>query len=255
MILLIGGTGETSEIARGLAEAGYRVLVSTATDIPLRVAAHRNISRRKGPLNGRDMARLITSRGIRGIVDCAHPYAEIVHETARDAAEAAGIPCFLFARPESFSGCEDVFFAADHEEAARIACAFGCPVFLTTGTRNLEPYVREARKAGVNLAVRILPEKESLQTCKDAGIDDRWIVAGRGPFSVDQNRDDMKRFKAGVLVTKDGGTAGGIREKLEAARLEGCRILVVRRPERPPGIVFENPKDLMDAILAKVPKE
>ena len=40
MILLLGGTSSTAEIALGLAAAGYRVLVSQATDVPLDVGRH-----------------------------------------------------------------------------------------------------------------------------------------------------------------------------------------------------------------------
>lgn len=253
MILLLGGAGETSRIAEELAEAGYRVLVSTATEIPLTVASHRNIARRTGPLDERDACLLIAAAAVRALVDCAHPYAEKVHETAMKSAEASGIPCFRYVRPESALGREDVLFAADHAEAAKIACSFGCTVFVTTGVRNLRPYAEEAKKTGVNLAVRVLPEAASLQACADAGIDARRIVSGRGPFSVEKNRQDMNRFSAGVLVTKDGGTVGGVPEKLEAARLEGCRIVMVRRPEIPAGYVFENLKSLIDAVVAKVP--
>ncbi len=40
MILLLGGISETSRIAESLVAAGYGVLVSTATDIPLQVGTH-----------------------------------------------------------------------------------------------------------------------------------------------------------------------------------------------------------------------
>jgi precorrin-6A/cobalt-precorrin-6A reductase len=33
-----------------------------------------------------------------------------------------------------------------------------------------------------------------------------------------------------VLVTKDSGAAGGVPAKLQAARREGCLVVVIRRP-------------------------
>ena len=36
---------------------------------------------------------------------------------------------------------------------------------------------------------------------------------------------------AKALVTKDSGAAGGLPEKLEAARLEGVSVILIRRPE------------------------
>ncbi len=254
MILLLGGTSEAAPIARGLAEAGYRVLVSTATKIVQQPDAHPGISRRTGPLDKAGMIRLIQERGITAVVDCAHPYAAEVRAAARSAAREAAIPCFTLIRPEGISGNEDVFFAADHDEAAGIACSLGRPVLLTTGSKNLAPYAKASRASGVALIVRVLPEEESLQACAAAGIAPESVVTGRGPFSLAENRKTIKEFGVGVLVTKDSGRAGGVGEKLEAARLEGCRVVVVRRPERPEGQVFEDPADLIAAVLATVPR-
>jgi precorrin-6A/cobalt-precorrin-6A reductase len=77
---------------------------------------------------------------------------------------------------------------------------------------------------------RVLPHGESLEACRKAGIPADSVIAGRGPFSVEENREAIRRFSIGVLVTKDSGNAGGVREKLEAARLERCRVVIVRRP-------------------------
>ena len=50
MILLLGGTGESAAVAEGIAEAGYEVLVSAATDVPLNSGSHANLHRRSGRL-------------------------------------------------------------------------------------------------------------------------------------------------------------------------------------------------------------
>ncbi len=47
MILLLGGTSESVFLASRLAEQGYPVLVSTATDIPLDFENHPLITRRQ----------------------------------------------------------------------------------------------------------------------------------------------------------------------------------------------------------------
>lgn len=254
MILLLGGTRETAALARGLAEAGYRVLVSTATEISLTVDVHANISRRSRPLDEEALVLLLTEHNIRAIVDATHPYAARARATARQAAERAAIPYVTFIRPEGISKNSGVLFACDHEEAAETACSFGRPVFLTTGSRNLKPYVQKSREKGVNLLVRVLPEADSIRACSAAGIDEEFIVADRGPFSVETNREIMRRFGIGVLVTKDSGEPGGVREKLEAARLEGCYVVVIRRPEHSKD-VFRNTSDLIAAVIARISKD
>ena len=75
MILLLGGTSETVAIASALADAGFNVLVSTATDVPLNVGDHPNISRRSGRLDPDQMAQLANQQGVIAIVDASHPYA------------------------------------------------------------------------------------------------------------------------------------------------------------------------------------
>jgi precorrin-6A/cobalt-precorrin-6A reductase len=252
MILLMGGTSETVTLARELAAKGCRVLVSTATDIPLPLDQHPHISKRTGPLDEAAMDGLIREKGIRAIVDAAHPYATIAHSTARQVADRLGIPCLALVRPTGIPDDRDVVFAADHEEAARVAFAAGRPVLLTTGAKNLAPYVREARSAGVPLIVRVLPEEGSRAACRAAGVQDACIITGRGPFSVTENCAVIGQFGIGVLVAKDSGPAGGTPEKIEAARREGCQTVVVRRPDQPNAHTFVDPAGLVETLLGMI---
>jgi precorrin-6A/cobalt-precorrin-6A reductase len=139
VILLLGGTSETAPLANALADAGYRVLVSTATDVPLDTGSRPGIRRRAGPLDENAMVRLIEAEGIRAIVDGCHPYASQAHATAQVVAQRLKIPCLSYERPEAIAGDAhgDVLFTVDHAEAAQVAFAFGRPVLLTTGSRNL----------------------------------------------------------------------------------------------------------------------
>ena len=231
MILLLGGTASTSPLALRLAEAGFRVLVSTATDVPLDVPCHARIERRSGPLDDAGLAALIADRGLRVIVDAAHPYAAEVHDRARRVAAAAGIRYVRLTRPSVIDpGDPNVELADDHDDAARRAFAHGRPVLLTTGSKHLAPYVAAARSTGLPLVVRVLDHAASLAACRLAEIADEHILAGRGPFTVEENRDHIRRFAIGVLVTKDSGPEGGTLEKLEAAQREKCRVVALRRP-------------------------
>jgi precorrin-6A/cobalt-precorrin-6A reductase len=252
MILLMGGTSESVTLARELAAAGFRVLASTATDIPLLLDGHPHVSRRTGPLDETALTALIREQGIRAIVDAAHPYAAMAHATAKHAADSLNIPCLTLIRPTGIPDESDVAFAADHEEAARTAFAHGRPVLLTTGAKNLAPYVREARSAGVPLIVRVLPEEASRAACRAAGVRDECIITGRGPFSIPENSAVIRQFGIGVLIAKDSGPAGGTPEKIEAARREGCQTVVIRRPAQPHAHTFVNPADLVEALLGMI---
>lgn len=287
MILLIGGTSETASLASGIAAAGYAVLVSTATEVPLAIEEHPRIHRRTGRLDDAGLVTLAKEKGIRAIVDAAHPYAVAVHTTAQNAARRLGIPCLMFSRPEALSSegwgggsnSKDgrtgfsaappssdgtavrrappetsILFAADHREAAALAFADGRPVLITTGSRNLAPYVEAARRTSVPFAVRVLDASESLAACHAAGIAEDRIIAGRGPFTLEENLIAIRRFGIGVLVTKESGRAGGLDAKLSAARQAGCQVIVLSRPETPhTELVFENPAALIATLQGFVP--
>lgn len=251
MILLLGGTSETALFATAAAERGYPVIVSTATRIPLEIGKHPAIRRRSGPLNEQGLSLLVRKKSIRAIIDVTHPYASLVSATAKNVAEQAGIPYLRWFRSQAVTDTNGIILAHSHSEAAEAAFAFGSAVLLTTGSKNLAPYVKQMQLTGITLIVRVLPYPESLEACQRVGIPLQWIIAGRGPFPMEENRALIRRFLIGVIVTKDSGSAGGTTAKLEAARLEGCRIVVVRRPEEATN-KFHKPADLLNALEAQL---
>jgi precorrin-6A/cobalt-precorrin-6A reductase len=245
MILLLGGTSESVSLASQLAEQGYPVLVSTATDVPLDFENHPLISRRKGGLDQGELTSLIRSQGIRAIVDATHPYAQQIKTLAQKTAEELATPYFLWDRPPVVPTDQGFLFAKDHEQAASLAFSIDRPVLLTTGSRNLEPYVRKSAQTKTPLWVRVLSHPGSVEACRQAGIEEDHILFGRGPFSVEDNRETIKKYSIGVLVTKDSGISGGVLNKLEAARQEQCQVVVIERPEGFPGKRFQRIEDLL----------
>ena len=88
-----------------------------------------------------------------------------------------------------------------------------------------------------------------MDACRAAGIPEDRIIAGRGPFSVEENLAAIQRFGIGVIVTKDSGRSGGVEAKLAAAHQVHCRVIVIRRPETPTcGPIFDRPATLITAL-------
>lgn len=250
MILLLGGTGETASIASSLAGRGFPVLVSTATDLLLDIGTNKNISRRTGRLSKEEMRLIIDQKRIRVVVDATHPYAEEITQIARAVAKNEGVPFFRFSRPGVSSISGQVHQVKDHVAAAKIAFNFCRPVFITTGSRNLAPYAAEASQTGIPLIVRVLSAPEAIKACKKAGIPSKNIIAGRGPFSLEDNITVIKKYGIGVLVTKDGGEVAGVPQKLEAARMTDCEVVLVARPsyEADSRNVWSDIPGLIDAV-------
>jgi precorrin-6A/cobalt-precorrin-6A reductase len=230
VILLLGGTSESAPLALSLAEAGHSVLVSMATDVPFDIVAHPRVRRRSGPLDEEGMAALVGDQAIGFIVDATHPFAAVAKRTARSVATRLRIPYLALTRPPGITAGESVLRVPDHDVGARMAFEFGQPVLLTIGSKNLEPYAKEARKRHLPLVARVLDHPASMAACHRAGLGEDCLILGRGPFSFEQNREAIQRFRIGVLVTKDSGRAGGFEAKVQAAAAESCRVVVVDRP-------------------------
>ena len=249
MILLLGGTSDAKPIAQALAQAGQGVLVSLATDEPLDVGDHPNIRRRSGPMDAAALGALVGQENITAIVDATHPYAVGIRSTASGVAARLGVPYFSYVRDGRQQGPSGrIHVVADHEEAAAAAFSFGRAVLLTTGSRHLACYVEQSRQAGVALIARVLPRSDSLEACRAAGIDPAHVIAAKGPFSVEQNREHIRQFGIGVLVTKDSGEAGGGPAKLEAAEREGSQTVLIGRPSLP-GEGLTSVPDLVRSVL------
>lgn len=249
MILVLGGTSETAAVAEELAAAGNSVLVSMATEVPLNVGRHRNIRRRCGRLNARELAALAVKERVSAVVDVSHPYAAALRATAEGVAREVGIPYFSYLRPGNAVPGEGVRIVNSHAAAAEDACQSGRSVLLTIGSRNVAGYAQEAARRKVSLFARVLPDEASIAACLKAGLPRERIVTGRGPFSVEENSALIRRFNVGVVVTKDSGIPGGFPAKREAARLENCLLVVVGRPEQQPERIFSDQTALVQAVL------
>jgi len=248
VILLLGGTSETAQIALRLAEAGFDVLISTATDEPLTIMPHARVRRRSGRLAKEELIALIKQESVSQLLDAAHPYAVTLHQNAQDAAEAAQIPYVAYVRPETeIDTGLNVHHVADHNEAAQYVLTRGGNVLLTTGSNTLAPYAA----LGASLFVRVLPREDSLEKCRHAGIPKSNIIAERGPFTIEQNRAHIQFSGAKTLVTKDGGEAAAVEEKIAAAKLEGCQVVILERPKRELGTAFNSIEQLIQHFVQK----
>lgn len=252
MILLLAGASETGEIASALAETGFNVTVSTATGFPIEIASSDKISRRVGSLTDQEMIAICDELGVSAVVDATHPYAVEAQKNARTTASHLGIPYFRYNRPPVIHEYADIHLVDSHEQAAQKAVSFHCPVLLTSGTRNLRPYVDQARRERVELYVRALDCQESRVALASHGIADSNSEFGVGPFSVTDNTKLIKKFGIGVLVTKDGGIAGGLPEKLEAARLMNCEVVMIARPKTQSEGSYGQIALLIDAVKSRL---
>ncbi len=226
MILLFGGTADTVPIANLLISLGHRVLISTLTESLDLSALDTRVQKRHGPLLLDDLEKFIGSHQFSLVIDATHPYAEVIQKNIEELSLKLQIPRLRFERPESsFEGFE-VLFVEGHEEASKLIKKKGWQAFLTIGSRNLKSYV------GLPAVARILDSESSFQEGLAAGFSEAHLIGKRGLFSLEENIEHLKKAQAQVLVTKDGGEAGQVLEKLMAAKALGLPTIVIKRPKR-----------------------
>ena len=190
----------------------------------------------------------MSEHGVRAIVDATHPFAEAASAAAKKAADAVALPYIAFVRPRSDYDYEKIVYAKDHDEAAEKAFSFGKPVLLMTGSRNLAQYAAVAQDKNLELYARVLPHAESTAACRDAGLDEKHVITGRGPFAARVNVELIKKYGIGVIVSKDSGKEGGVIEKVESARLCGIHVVMVERPQAPTENAYNSAREIIAAV-------
>ena len=233
-IVIFSGTTEGRALSRLLAEQGAEVTVCVATEYGREeqgaMAGVTVLAGRKTP---EEMADILRESDL--CVDATHPYAVQVTKSIRTACAAAGVPYRRLLRQDSGETGDAIIVDSAAEAAERLERMPG-NVLLTTGAKELKAF---STLEPTRLFPRVLPTHESLAACEAAGIPHRNILAMQGPFSQELNEALIRQFHIAVLVTKDGGTAGGFLEKVQAARSTGAALILIRRPEET-GETFEE---------------
>lgn len=239
-ILLFAGTTEGRELANALDRPDVELTVCVATAYGAQlIGALRHGRVRTGRLETEEMCRL--AAGCDAVVDATHPYADAASRNIAAAAERCGVRLLRVRRPASaLEGLPVVDSAA---EAARIARECGGNVLLTTGAKELPAFAGVERE---RLFVRVLPSVESLEACRKAGVPAGNIIALQGPFGEELNRAILRAYGIRLLVTKDGGRAGGFAEKIAAAASCGVQVVVIRRPRPDEGL---TPAEIRKELL------
>jgi cobalt-factor III methyltransferase len=230
-VWVFAGTGDGNALAVELSKRGHRLIVSAASDYGAGLVSDtlpgvEVRSGRQGVAARR--SQLEQSRAV-AIVDATHPFAiEITKQLTQLAAEL-NIPYIRYERPSavlpSFARQVD-----DMPAAAQLAIEIGYRIFLATGIKDVETFVRQPDAEHREWFLRITPDTGSLELALKAGIPRSHICAMQGPFSTDFNTALWSAWKVDCVVTKESGEAGGFSSKAEAANKLGISLVVVRRP-------------------------
>ena len=241
-VLVLAGTAEAAELAARLHRQDVRVTASFAgrtrgtRELPCAV--------RVGGFGGVDgLVAALHDGGFDLLVDATHPFAARMPHHAAAAAETAGVPRLRVLRPPWRAGPGDRWDEVDDLAGAarRLREAGARRVLLTVGRYDLEAFAGLPGGNGIRFVVRSIEVPEPLPL---AGA---TVVTARGPFGVEGELRLLAEHGIDTLVTKNSG-ADATAAKLTAAREAGVRVVMVRRPEPPPGPRVETVDEALDWV-------
>jgi precorrin-6x reductase len=230
-VWVFSGTSDGNAVASNLHEAGYQIIVSTASEYGREIATQNlpGITVRSGKMGLEARRSELVSSGARAIVDATHPFAAAISPQLMQLAEEIKIPYLRYERPPARSAYPAIF-CKTMSEAAAASINQGSRVFLATGAKDLPIFLESEGASRCQWHVRITPESESLERALKLGVPRTNICAMQGPFSAGFNQELWKNWRIDCVVTKESGEAGGFLAKAEAAFLLGIPLIVVERP-------------------------
>lgn len=227
-ILIFGGTTEGRQLAEFCAANGIHAAVSTATEYGAGLLPHSEYIRELvGKLDEQEISELLANGDYSLIIDATHPFARNVSANIRTACVDNGKKYLRLLRDESEVPCGRLFGSIS--EIVDYLNTNSKKALITTGGNSLAEYTK-VRDFQTRLTVRILPADGAGERCAALGFPPQNVILEKGPFTVSQNVEHIKKAKAEILVTKESGSAGGFPEKAEAAAQCGAELLTLKRP-------------------------
>ena len=223
MILILGGTTE-GRVAVDEAAATY--YYSTKGTLQSIECAHG--IRLTGAMNAEEMECFCRDHAIKLLIDAAHPFAQVLHQTIEKVSKCLQIPVIRYERrypprDEDLIWCDsyaDAIHQMENKGIQRLLALSGVNTLAP-----LRPYWRSH-----TTWFRILEREESLSLAEKQGFPQERLVFYR------EGEDELKlleQLHPDAILTKESGFSGYFTDKVNAARQFGIPVFVVKRPALP----------------------
>lgn len=234
-LLILGGTGEAATLANE-ATAAFSDRLEVVTSLAGRTRRPASLRGKvvTGGFGGAEgLTRFLRREAIDLVVDATHPFAATISAHALKACAAAGVPRLILVRqPWRRTPADRWIEVEDAAEAAAAVADLARRTFLTLGRRDLDAF---SELEGVWFLVRLIEPPDG-----PLPLERYELVVGRGPFAVESEKRLMVEHRIEALVTKASG-GHATEAKVVAAREAGLPVVMIRRPEAPPGEKVTSP--------------
>ena len=238
-VLILGGTGEASQLAARLSERLDLTVISSLAGRVEQPAMPAGIVRTGGFGGVLGLTEYLTMQRIDAVIDTTHPFAAKISSHAELACKQTRVPLIAFERPAWTPQPGDRWVQVpDVESAAVLVNDPNNRVFLSVGRQELTRF-SECRNAWflirtINQPTVPLPQKSKL-------------ILSRGPFHLDEERLLLWQEAITHIVSKNSGGAATY-AKIQAARELEIEVIMVERPS----IARTNPCTDIDEVYLRL---
>jgi len=222
-VLILGGTGEARALA-GVLHLEFDIISSLAGRVPDPALPVGRV--RIGGFGGVvGLRKWLHDNEIAVVIDATHPFAATISANAARACQELEMPHLLLRRaPWEVPAATKV--ASDTEAAEVVAASGHSRIFLTTGRSGTKAFLH----SDACFLIRVVTPPDPLT------LPGRYrLLLSRGPYDLDGERALMSENRIDALVTKNSG--GPLtRAKLDAAAELGIDVVMIERPQLPPGV-------------------
>ncbi len=264
-ILILGGTSDANILSKKLKKLkeknnlNINLFITTNTNYGKKLAekfCDKVISREEC---NNSLEEIIINKNINLIVDATHPYAINVSKKVIGLSKKLQIQYIRYERPVEQYG--NVMYVNTFKEAGEEALRIleeqnnnnnnnnNNKLMYLAGIKNLNVIVNIVGKE--NVVCRILPisVNEALKI-----LPSKNIIGMEGVFSTKFNKQLYEEYNCSVIITKDSGASGGMKEKIEGAINCGIVPIVIKRPQIKYPLKFESVTKIIEYILGNLNK-
>jgi precorrin-6A/cobalt-precorrin-6A reductase len=226
-LLILGGTGEATELADRLSPfSDLEVILSFAgrTQHPVSPSGRIHVGGFGGAIG---LATYLKEQQIDLLIDATHPFAAQISWNAAHAAGAVGTPRLILDRPAWSKTSADFWIEVNSIEAAALALPTAAQrVFLSIGRTQLSAFVE---LEGIWFLMRSVEPPEPT-----IPLPHGQVILDRGPFSLAHEKQLLQQYQIDAIVSKNSG-GDATYSKIIAARELRIPVVMVQRPALPAG--------------------
>ena len=239
-LLIFGGTTEGRKLIEYLKDKNIKIYLCVATEYgESLIEENENIKISSKRLNKEDMIELINKENFDLVIDSTHPYALEVSENIFLACKETKKEYLRLLRESEEENKEDIIYVNSVKEAVDFLENTYGNILVTTGSKEISSFTC-LKNYKERVFARVLSIPKVVEECSKLGFQGANLIAMQGPFTEEFNYALLKQINGKYLVTKESGTLGGFKEKINSAKRAGAKVVVIGRPKKEKGFSFNE---------------